>query len=103
MQDFDFRDPSKYPSTVKPFAEVAIGEDCETFDGRTGVVLNKGTVSELFDGQSSTIALALESGELTGEEDAILVQLLQDDCLEPVLFPYSKESAFVRKVFSERD
>lgn len=99
--DYSLKDPAMFPSKVKPFADVVIGEDCETFDGRKGVVLQKGTLETLFDYGDSAAILAMETEEYAGDEDAIVVQL--EDADAPTLYPYSRETAFVRDVFHEAD
>lgn len=80
-------------SNIKDFEDVCVGEDCETFDGKKGVVLEKGTLGDLFDGES-VASLALESGDFLGTENALKVQL--DELDEPSLYPYGKNYVFVR-------
>lgn len=100
MQDFDYREPRDFPSTIKSFDDVLIGEDCETFDGKKGVVLEKGTLDEFYDG-SDIVKEVLESDEFSGDEPAIKVQLEILD--EPSVYLYGEEYCFVRKVFREYD
>ena len=93
LDDFDAKDPKDFPSSTLPFESVAVGADCESFDGRKGTILAKGTLAELADNESY-----LDEG-FSGEEDAVKVQF--NDAEEPATYPYGREYVFVRRLIAE--
>lgn len=94
--DFDYQDPANYPSTVLPFDQVVEGADCETFDGKKGVVIAKGTLGSLI--EYDTNHVTEDAGDF---KDAPAIAIIPEDLDYTVVYIYGPNGAFVRKIFSK--